>query len=129
VGLVQREIEAGGFSTISLSMMPELTASTGAPRIAAIEHPFGLTLGLPADAARQLAVLQGALRALEEISQPGAVVHLPFEWNPPENLKTHPPEPPPITQHLRRRPWLFPKFLNRTPPRSPETLPDPGPRA
>jgi len=49
VGLVQREIEAGGFTTISLSMMPELTKSAGVPRIAAIEHPFGLTLGLPQD--------------------------------------------------------------------------------
>lgn len=49
MGLVQREIEAGGFTTISLSMMPELTKSAGVPRIAAIEHPFGLTLGLPQD--------------------------------------------------------------------------------
>ena len=47
MGLVQREIEAAGISTISLSMMPELTQSVGVPRIAAIEHPFGLTLGLP----------------------------------------------------------------------------------
>ena len=68
MGLVQREIEAAGFSTISLSMMPELTMSAGVPRIAAIEHPFGLTLGLPQDAPHQLAVLSATLRALEEIS-------------------------------------------------------------
>ena len=98
MGLVEREIEAAGFSTISLSMMPELTASVGAPRIAAIEHPFGLTLGLPGDAARQLAVLRAALRALEEASEPGTVVHLPFEWNSSEKVITHPPEPPPIAR-------------------------------
>jgi hypothetical protein len=46
-------------------MMPELTASTGAPRIAAIERPFGLTLGLPGDASGQLAVLRAALHALQ----------------------------------------------------------------
>jgi D-proline reductase (dithiol) PrdB len=116
VGLVQREIEAAGFSTISLSMMPELTGSVGVPRIAAIEHPFGLTLGLPQDAARQLAVLRATLQALEEISQPGTVVHLPFEWDPKEKLNIYPPEAPPIAKFLRRHPWYLPKFLNRTPP-------------
>jgi len=120
VGLVQREIEAAGLSTISLSMMPELTTSVGVPRIAAIEHPFGLTLGLPGDAARQLAVLRAALRALEEVSQPGTVVHLPFEWNASEKLNLRPPEVPPIARFLRRHPWYLPKFLNRTPPEVPK---------
>lgn len=119
MGLVQREIEAANFSTISLSMIPELTASTGVPRMAAIEHPFGLTFGLPGDAARQLAVLRGALRALVEISQPGEAVHLPFEWNSNHKLSTHPPELPPISRHLARHPWQLPKFLNRTPPEKP----------
>ena len=116
MGLVQREIEAAGFSTISLSMMPDLTKSAGVPRIAAIEQPFGLTLGLPQDITRQLAVLGATLRALEEISQPGTVVHLPFEWDSREKLNIHPPETPPIARLLRRHPWYVPKFLNRTPP-------------
>ena len=120
MGLVAREIEAAGFSTISLSMMPELTASVGVPRIAAIEHPFGLTLGLPGDAARQLAVLRATLRALEEVSQPGTVVHLPFEWNSSEKLNLYPPQAPPIARYLRRHPWYVPKFFSRTPPQAPE---------
>jgi hypothetical protein len=120
VGLVQREIEAAGFSTISLSMMPELTASVGVPRIAAIEHPFGLTLGLPGDAARQLAVLRATLRALEGASQPGTVVHLPFDWNSSEKLNLYPPELPPIARFLRRHPWYVPKFLSRIPPEATE---------
>lgn len=118
MGLVQREIEAAGFSTISLSMMPELTASAGAPRIAAIEHPFGLTLGRPGDAAGQLAVLRAALRAMETIAEPGGVVHLPFEWTSKEKLALGPPVAPPITQYLTRHPWALPRFLNRTPPLS-----------
>jgi hypothetical protein len=96
-------------------MMPELTASVGVPRIAAIEHPFGLTLGLPGDAARQLEVLRCTLRAMEEISQPGVVVHLPFEQNSGDKLNMYPPELPPIAHYLRRHPWHFPKFLHRTP--------------
>ncbi len=120
MGLVQREIEGAGFSTIALSMMPELTASVGVPRIAAIEHPFGLTLGSPGDAPRQLEVLRASLRALEEISQPGGIVHLPFEWNSSVKLNTHAPKPPPIARYLRLHPWHFSKFLNRMPPEMPE---------
>jgi len=97
-------------------MMPELTASAGVPRIAAIEHPFGLTLGAPGDAVRQLEVLRGALRALGEISRPGGVVNLPFEWDSEGQLNMLPPELPPIARYLRRNPWHFPKFLRRTPP-------------
>ena len=119
MGLVQCELEAAGFVTLSLSMIPELTASTGAPRIAAVEHPFGAPMGLPGDAVHQGAVLLAALQALARIAQPGTTVHLPFEWNGPPKPLIYPPETPPIAQYLRRRPWLLPKFLNRTPPAPP----------
>lgn len=116
MGLVQHEIEAAGFSTISLSVIPELTASAGAPRVAAIEHPFGMTLGRPGDAAGQLAVLRAALQAMEEIVEPRGVVHLPFEWTSTEKLALGPPAQPPIAQYLVRHPWALPRFLSRTPP-------------
>ncbi|MGO9260310.1 MAG: hypothetical protein ACLQU1_28985 [Bryobacteraceae bacterium] len=116
MGLVQREIEAAGFSTISLSMVPELTASAGAPRIAAIEHPFGMTLGRPGDAAGQLAVLRATLRAMEALAEPGGVVDLPFKWTSTEKLALGPPVAPPIARYLLRHPWDLPRFLNRTPP-------------
>jgi len=117
---VQCELEAAGFATLSLSMIPELTASTGAPRITALEHPFGAPMGPSGDAARQRAVLLAALQALERIAQPGTTVHLQFEWNGPPKPLMHPAEAPPIAQYLVRRPWLFPKFLNRTPPVRPD---------
>jgi hypothetical protein len=97
-------------------MMPELTASTGAPRIAAVERPFGLTVGLPGDANGQLAVLRGILQALAAITQVGGVVNLDLEWNHDMNINTHPPQLPPIVTYLRRHPWAFPRFFNRTPP-------------
>ena len=97
-------------------MIPELTASAGAQRIAAIEHPFGVTLGRPGDAGRQLAVLRTTLQVLASIAEPGAVVHVPFEWTSTEKLKFGPPEPPPIARYLVRHPWDLPRFLNRTPP-------------
>jgi len=97
-------------------MMPELTASAGAPRIAAVERPFGLTLGLPSDASGQLAVLRATLRALVSISEPAAVVDLQLEWRQEAKLDTQPPAPSPIVSYLKRHPWALPRFLNRTPP-------------
>lgn len=97
-------------------MMPELTASTGAPRIAAVERPFGLTVGLPGDASGQLAVVRGTLRAFSTISEPGGVADLQLEWKHETELNTEPPQAPPIVNYLRRHPWAFPRFLNRTPP-------------
>ncbi len=99
-------------------MIPELTASAGAPRIAAIEHPFGVTLGRPGDAAGQLAVLRATLRVMEGMAEPGGVAHLPFEWTATEKRAFGPPVAPPIARYLMRHPWALPRFLNRTPPAS-----------
>ena len=109
-------MEAAGFSTISLSTMLEVTASTRAPRIAGIEHPFGLTLGLPGDASGQRAVLLATLGALQSIAEPGGAVHLPFEWSHKLKLSTLPPVDPPIVTYLKRRPWALARFVNRNPP-------------
>jgi len=111
VGLVQRQIEAAGFSTIALSNIPDLTAAVCAPRIAAIEYPFGLTVGLPGDQAGQQAALRATLAAVAEMTTPGSVRHLPFAL--PEsagNLNTRPPKAPPIVKYLVRHPWHVPNL-------------------
>ena len=114
MGLVQREIEASGISTISLSPIADFTASVSPPRVAAIEYPLGQNFGRPGDSQGQMAVLRATLEALVEIDQPGRVHHLPFEW-PEKGSKgaraTHPPEPPPITKYLMSHPWLYPKLI------------------
>lgn len=100
-----------------LSNIPDLTGAAGAPRIAGIEFPIGLTLGLPDDADGQTAVLQETLRAIERIATPGGVIHLPFEWaGTPPDVSTEPPVPPPIARYLMKRPWLLPKLLSRDVP-------------
>jgi hypothetical protein len=117
VGLVQREIEAAGMSTIILSNVPELTASVSVPRLAAVEFPFGLQFGCPGDEARQLAILQATLHAMETMQEPGTAVDLPFTWTQPEpRVRLHPPQPPPISKYLIRHPWLFPRLLRRDVP-------------
>jgi hypothetical protein len=111
---VQREIEAAGVATITLSNIPELTAATGAPRVAGIEYPFGRTLGMPGDADGQRAVLRAALQALFEIESPGGRVDLPFVWpEPPEQANLPLDELPPIFEYLRTHISQVRNFINR----------------
>lgn len=107
MGLAQRVVEAAGISTISLSMVPDLTRAMGAPRVAAIEFPFGRTLGQPGQAETQRAVLAATLEALNDAERPGTVTHLPFVW--PEaaaDVHWHPAEPSPILKLLAAEPTL-----------------------
>jgi hypothetical protein len=114
---VQRELEAAGFSTITLSPIPDLTASVSVPRIAGIEYPLGRSLGQPCDADGQRAVLDATLKALETIQASGGIVHLPFEWpEAPKEVHNLKPVDPPIGRHLARNPWLLPRMLNRNVP-------------
>jgi len=113
VGLVQRAIEAAGISTITLSVIPDFTASVGAPRVAALQYPLGRPFGEPDDVDQQLAILRAALGALESIKTPGEIADLPFVW-PETRRKTHwhPKETAPIVKLLRKKPWLFLRFIS-----------------
>jgi D-proline reductase (dithiol) PrdB len=101
VGLVQYEIEKAGFTTITLSNVPEFTAATCVPRIAAIERPFGRIVSDPGEKEFQLAVLRGVLQAIVEIKTPGEVIHLPFTWTG-EKVTDADIAPPPISIYLRK---------------------------
>ena len=95
-------------------MIPEFTASVGAPRVAGIEFPFARPLGLPGDPAGQRAVLRAALEVVSLARAPGTVIQLPFRWpQSPGDARADPPVPPPIVQLLRRKPWLAAKLLAR----------------
>jgi hypothetical protein len=93
VGLVARFLEENGFSTVTLTMTPDFHREIGIPRVAAIEYPYGRTVGQVHDQDGQRQVLLEALAVLEKAQQPGQVFHLPFDW-PEEPKKTnwHPPE-------------------------------------
>ena len=117
MGLVQREIEVAGFSTITLASIPDLMASVSVPRIAAIERPLGAPFGVPGDGEGQIAVLRATFRALEHIGTPGGMVHLPFEWDESAGkVSSHPPESPPIAKHIVRHPWHLRRLLTRQVP-------------
>jgi D-proline reductase (dithiol) PrdB len=114
VGLVQRKLEAAGFTTLVISNIPELTASVSVPRLAALGYPVGLPLGVPGDATGQLAVLRAALQAMETIMEPGTVVNLPFEWQEPEgSVELEPDNPPPIVGNILKNPLRVRNFIKR----------------
>ena len=119
VGLVQREIEAAGIATVSLSMIPDFTAKVGVPRLAGIAYPMSRPLGRPRDAEGQRAVLAAVLEVLRTATRPGTFVELPFQW--PESVgqaRQTSEEPSPIAQLLKRKPWLLPVLYAGDIPRS-----------
>jgi hypothetical protein len=117
VGLVQRKIEAAGLSTVTLSSIPDLTSVVGVPRLAAIEYPLGYLLGQPGDRMGQLAVLRSTLHALAEMTRPGSITYLRFEWPASaRRLSARPPKTPPISKYLLRHPWLIPNLFSRQVP-------------
>ena len=78
-------------------MTPEFNREVGIPRVAAIEYPYGRTVGEVNDSAGQRKVLLAALSFLERAQTPGEICHLPFTWpEEPKNTKWQPPEISPI---------------------------------
>lgn len=84
-------------STVTLSMTPEFHREVGIPRVAAIEYPYGRTVGEVNDAQGQRQVLLAVLSFLEEATAPGQVCNLPFTWpEEPKHTNWHPPEISPV---------------------------------
>ena len=83
-------------------MTPEFHREIGIPRVAAIEYPYGRTVGQVDDAEGQREVLLKALSFMETADRPGEVYHLPFSWpEEPKHTKWQPPEISPIIKlHL-----------------------------
>lgn len=97
MGLAARDLEAAGISTVVLTPTWEFHRAVGIPRSAAIAYPYGRPLGQVGDRQGQREVLLSALNVLETATEPGTVVHLPFEWpQPPKETAWHPPEMSPI---------------------------------
>ncbi len=80
MGLIQREIEAQGISTIAISIVRRFTEEVRPPRAVFLKWPLGHPLGEAGNRAQQTAVLKSAFKALEEIQTPGAIVDLPYRW-------------------------------------------------
>lgn len=82
-----------------LTPTPEFHREVGIPRSAAIEYPFGRSLGAVGDRQGQREVLLAALCALEKARKPGEIIHLPFTWpEEPKKVDWQPPEMSPMVK-------------------------------
>lgn len=79
-GLIQREIEAFGIPTISLTVEREITAQVKPPRALYVGFPAGCPVGEPFDREKQLKVLREIFSELKAIKKPGTIRRTPFKW-------------------------------------------------
>jgi len=73
VSLLAHELEARRFSTVVVSLLPELSRIVGTPRTLEVHFPFGAPCGNPGNVDLQRAVVHEALELLEEGDAPGVV--------------------------------------------------------
>ena len=77
---MQRAIESVGIPTIIIAALPPVVKQTGTPRAVAPLVPMGANAGAPHNVEQQTAIVKATLEQLEEITTPGTVVPLPFEF-------------------------------------------------
>ena len=77
---MQRAIESVGIPTIIIAALPPVVKQTGTPRAVAPLVPMGANAGAPHNVEQQTAIVRATLEQLEEITTPGTVVPLPFEY-------------------------------------------------
>ena len=77
---MQRAIESVGIPPIIIAALPPVVKQTGTPRAVAPLVPMGANAGAPHNVEQQTAIVKATLEQLEEITTPGTVVPLPFEY-------------------------------------------------
>jgi D-proline reductase (dithiol) PrdB len=80
VGLLAREIEACGVSTVALALVKELALLVKAPRMLYLHWPFGHALGESDHRDQQRTVLHDALSLARAAPRAGLIVELPYRW-------------------------------------------------
>jgi hypothetical protein len=80
VGLLAREIEARGVTTVGLALVKEVAIAARAPRFLYLHWPFGHALGEPGNVAQQRTVLHDMLSMATSAPHPGLVIELPYRW-------------------------------------------------
>ena len=75
VGLVAAELERRGISTVAIQLLRKVTQKVRPPRALVVPFRHGYPLGVPDDAEHQQAVIEAALKMLEDHNlQPPAIV-------------------------------------------------------
>ena len=70
VGLIQRELEYAGITTVSISLLREITEKIRPPRALFVPFPLGYPLGEPNNSALQTRIIQAAFALLTRNDNP-----------------------------------------------------------
>ena len=70
VGLIQRAVEAAGISTVSITLIEDITRKVRPPRALAVPYGFGHPLGESNNPELQHAIIAEALALLEDTAEP-----------------------------------------------------------
>jgi hypothetical protein len=90
VGLIARQAEAVGISTVGMSSALDITQSVNPPRAVFLDFPLGHTTGKANEPDLQYSIVHDALMVLEEMKSPGSIKILPYLWSKDESWKnTH----------------------------------------
>ncbi len=87
MGLIARQVEAAGVSTLCMSSALDITRAVNPPRAAFLDYPLGHTTGKPHQPELQRAILVEALKGFTELTTPGSIKLLPFRWSEDEAWK------------------------------------------
>ena len=80
MGLLAREVEAAGVTTVGLALVREVAIAAHAPRLLFVHWPFGHALGEPGRVEQHRTVLRDMLSMARRAPRPGLVVDLPYRW-------------------------------------------------
>ncbi|MCZ7665466.1 MAG: hypothetical protein M5U22_22190 [Thermoleophilia bacterium] len=81
MGLIQRVLDQAGISTISLTLVCEMTALVKPAKSLYVRHPFGLTLGAVGDRATHEGLLRECLAWAEKALPAGEIIESPYRWD------------------------------------------------
>lgn len=79
-GIVARELEKNGISTIALVTVKEVAREIRIPRSVFINFPFGMVLGRAFARALQQSIVNDIVHALKILDKPAKVYELPYKW-------------------------------------------------
>lgn len=77
---MQRRIEEAGIPTIIIAALPPVVRQNGTPRAVAPLVPMGANAGEPNNPEMQRNLVKDTLEKLTEITTPGQILPLPYEY-------------------------------------------------
>jgi len=80
VGLIQREVERQGISTVGISIVRKVTESVKPPRTYHLKYPFGHAMGEAFNRPQQKQIFLDCLQLLKTANEPGKIVDSKYRW-------------------------------------------------